>query len=135
MVIEEDQVKCTLRVQDAQRLLSTTGNRGLHAPIIENSAKDKLVGPIVIDHQHAQAAQFILLFDSGYGLIQRFVGMAKANDKVKRAAHTGLAFHPNASPHHFHQFFRNGQAQARSAEVAGGGSVCLSERLKDQNLF
>ena len=59
----------------------------------------------------------------------------KSRGEMKRAALARLAFEPDFPAQQFHQARGDGEAEARTAVLARGGTIRLGESLKNQRLF
>ena len=135
--VEQDEVeRCAAghrALQLGQRSRPVGYGGRLHVPVGEDVVQDATIGAVVIDHQHAHAAQPRRLRrrDRHGGRLPDL----EAGGKMKLTALADLALEPDATAHQLDQLCRDRQPQAGAAVAPRRRAVGLRKCLEDRNVF
>src|SRR5690606_41521883 len=108
------------------------GGLGLHAPGRKNLNENAAIGCVVVDDQHARAADHDWLpsfSDLGW------LAAAEPRREMERAAVPDAALHPDVAMHQMDKSRGDGQAEPRAAETARGRGIRLFEFAKNHFLL
>ena len=120
-------------LQDFQRLAAPFRDGRLQPPAGERLLQDPTIRGVVVHDQNPQAAK--IGGGPPHSLPSRGSGRGEARGKVKGAADSRRALHPEFPAHESDQLAGDGQAEPRAAVPAGGGAVALGESLEHPGLL
>ena len=113
--------------------LATIHGLGLHAPRGEHLDQDAAVGVVVVDNQDRQVADDIGI--SGLRPSRDVIGESEAACEMECAAAPDFTFEPKFPAHEGDEAGGDGESESRSAVLARGGCVGLSEGVENDLLL